>query len=216
MRTIKTFLKACLALVVVAFGAAIAYAYSGLYDVSVGSGHNALTGWYLETLRERSIERRAADLRVPGDLHLEQRVEAGAGHYKETCAACHGHPGGEASRSFDPPPPALYRRARPSTEAFQAVKHGIKMTAMPHHRDHSDADIWDIVAFLNRLPEMDKAEYEAITAEAEHVHADGEEHEQGAPTPSAADDAAQSGEPDHAHDEGHDHDHGEDGHDHGA
>lgn len=202
MRTISTYLKAFIILAVIAIGAAIAYAYSGLYEVSVGSGHNALTGWYIETLRERSVEARAADLRVPGDLHLEERVQAGAGHYKEMCTACHGHPGRESSRSYDPAPPALYRRARPPTEAFQAVKHGIKMTAMPHHRDHSDADIWNIVAFLNRLPEMDKAQYEAVTADAEHVHADGEEHGHDAP-----------GRPE---DESHEHDdeHGDAGHEH--
>lgn len=197
MRTISTYLKAFVILAVVAVGAAIAYAYSGHYEVSVGSGHNALTGWYLETLRERSLEARAAELRVPGDLHLNERVQAGAGHYKEMCAACHGHPSQESSRSFDPAPPALYRRARPPTEAFQAVKHGIKMTAMPHHRDHSDADIWNIVAFLNRLPEMDKAQYEAVTADAEHVHADGEEHSHDAPGAPPQD---EHDEPGHEHD----------------
>lgn len=171
MKAIKTILV----FVIVAVGAAIAYAYSGLYDVSVGTGHNPVTEWYLETVRERSIESRMPS-DVPADLDSEARVKAGAGHYKDTCAGCHGRPGKEPSDKFDPRPPALYRHAEEPAEAFWVVKHGIKMTAMPHHRDHSDEDIWNIVAFLQALPDMDVAAYEAITADAEHTHADGEDH----------------------------------------
>ena len=65
-------------------------------------------------------------------------------------------------------PPTLYRFAVEPDEAFWVVKHGIKMTAMPQHLDHSDEDIWNIVAFLQRLPQLNETEYNALTAKAEH------------------------------------------------
>jgi len=171
MKAIKTLIF----LLIVAAAALVAYAYSGMYSVAVGTGHNPVTRWYLSTLRERSVEVRAEELRVPADLDSEQRIRAGAGHYGEMCAGCHGHPGREPSDHFDPAPPALSRHADEPDEAFWIVKNGIKMSAMPQHRDHSDEDIWNIVAFLQRLPQLSVSDYEAITAETEHHHDEGDQ-----------------------------------------
>lgn len=175
MRTIKTLFF----LIVLAGIALIAYAWSGMYDVAVGTGHTPVTAWFLQTLRERSIETRAEGLTVPADLANDDRVRAGAGHYKEMCAGCHGYPGRRPTDHFDPAPPALYRTFEDPAEAFWIIRNGIKMTAMPQHRDHDEKDIWNIVAFVQRLPQMDADEYEALTAAAEHHHAegDGEDHE---------------------------------------
>lgn len=186
MSTLKTLIIALLVVV----GAAIAYAYSGWYDVSVGSGHNALTGWYLETVRERSVERRAADLTVPDDLSSDVRVQAGAGHYREMCAGCHGRPGRGPTDRFDPAPPALARHAEDPAEAFVVIRNGIKMSAMPKHTGHDETAIWDIVAFLQALPELSPSEYEAMMAEATHDHGDGEGHAHD----QASDDASEASE----------------------
>lgn len=169
--------KALIVFIILGIGIIVAYGFSGLYDVAVGSGHNALTGWYLHLVRERSIEARAADLTVPADLASTERVQAGAGHYKEMCAGCHGRPGKEPADVFEPRPPALYRHAEPPAEAFWIIKHGIKMSAMPSHLDHSDEDIWNIVAFLQQLPELSADDYAAITVNATHSHADDQAHE---------------------------------------
>jgi mono/diheme cytochrome c family protein len=169
MRAIKTLLF----LIILSAAALVAYAYSGLYNVAVGTGHNAVTAWYLSTLRERSIEVRTEGLNVPGNLDSEERILAGASHYREVCVGCHGHPGREPNDNLEPVPPALYQHAEEPAEAFWVVKHGIKLSAMPRQRDHSDEEIWDIVAFLQRLPELDADDYEAITAEAgDHHHGD--------------------------------------------
>ena len=166
-------IKRLIFLLILAAAALVAYAYSGLYSVAVGTGHNPVTRWYLSTLRERSVEVRAEQLQVPADLDSEQRIRAGAGHYSQMCVGCHGHPGREPSDHFEPAPPALSRRADEADEAFWIVKNGIKMSAMPQHRDHSDEDIWDIVAFLQRLPHLSVSDYEAITAATEHRHDEG-------------------------------------------
>jgi len=171
-----TTFKILVFLIIVIAAALVGYAWSGRYDVSVGTGHDAVTAWLLETLRERSIETRSAKLDVPGDLDNDERIRAGAGHYGDMCAACHGYPGKQPTKDFDPAPPALYRDAEDPAEAFWVVKNGIKMSAMPRHLDHSDEDIWDIVAFLQRLPQLDVDEYEALTAAAgDHHHEEGDE-----------------------------------------
>lgn len=176
MRTIRTIIV----LVIVAIGAAVAYAYSGWYDVSVGTGHNPVTQWYLDTLRDRSVAERAADIQVPA-LDDPGMVQAGSLHYDDGCAGCHGKPGRESAEVFDPRPPELHRRTGDPAAAYWIIQNGIKMSAMPiKGRGHSDEEIWSIVAFLQKLPELTPGEYkqmvESARAEGGHQHShDGEE-----------------------------------------
>lgn len=163
-------LKTLAATVVVVALGVIGFAWSGLYPVAAGSGHTAPVAWLLETTRERSVAVRAADLIVPDDLDSPERVSAGAGHYDAMCSRCHGKPGQDSADSFDPPPPALYRSRVDPREAFWTVKHGLKMTAMPSHLDHSDRENWDTVAFVRALPDMSVGEYRELTANASHEH----------------------------------------------
>lgn len=45
------------------------------------------------------------------------------------------------------------------------------MTAMPAWgKTHSDAEIWDMVAFLQKLPRMNVAQYNALTRNAGMHH----------------------------------------------
>lgn len=189
----------------------VAWAWSGHYDVAVGSGHARPTAWFLHTLRERSVERRAGDLQVPADLGDEARIAAGAGHYDAMCARCHGRPGRAPATRFEPAPPALAEHAEDPAEAFWVIRHGIKMSAMPRHDDHSDADIWDTVAFLQKLPELDEASYLAMAAAAEHGHDDGGHGEDGhahEPPVQAAPGGSGTTAGAHAHEDGTAHDHG--------
>ncbi len=172
MRTFKILLIATFMVV----AGLLAFAYSGLYNVAADSGHSGPLAWFMQTVRERSIAVRAADLVVPGDLDDHRRIAAGAGHYKDMCAGCHGFPGRQPSSAFSPAPPALYQHKEAANEAFWVIRHGIKMTAMPSHLDHSDQENWDTVAFVLALPEMSPDDYQAITADAEHTHADQHSH----------------------------------------
>ena len=97
MHAIARFIKTTLVLAIIAVGGAIAYAYSGYYDLSVGSGHAAPVRWYLTTLRSNAIERAAADIDVP-PLDEPGMVKAGAISYNQACAGCHGRPGRDPTR----------------------------------------------------------------------------------------------------------------------
>jgi hypothetical protein len=52
-------------------------------------------------------------------------------------------------------------------EAFWIIKNGIMLTSMPAWGvTHPDEKIWDIVAFLKKLPEMRPEEYSKLASEA--------------------------------------------------
>lgn len=179
MKNFATVIKTLFVTALLAIASVVGFAWSGLYPVAAGSGHTAPVSWLLETVRQRSVAVRAADLMVPDDLDSSERIAAGAGHYKNMCVDCHGRPGREPAAAFEPTPPALYRYRVDAAEAFWTIKHGLKMTAMPSHLDHSDRENWDTVAFVRALPDMDAAEYESVTAEATHDHGDGGGHDHG-------------------------------------
>lgn len=47
---------------------------------------------------------------------------------------------------------------------FWVTKHGIRMTGMPAWGlSHGDGEIWDMVAFIKRLPTLSAREYQDIT-----------------------------------------------------
>lgn len=175
---IKTFLAATILLVL----GVLAFAWSGIYPVAAGSGHTAPVAWLLETVRERSVAVRAADLEVPDDLDSPGRIAAGAGHYDAMCVDCHGKPGQEPADAFEPAPPALNRHRVKPPKAFWTIKHGLKMTAMPHHLDHSDRENWDTVAFVQALPDMSADEYRGLTADASHDQSDQGGHDHDSPS----------------------------------
>jgi mono/diheme cytochrome c family protein len=131
--------------------------------------------WLLETTRERSIERRAEGIIVP-DLSGDERAAAGAAAFDDMCAGCHGAPGREpfvAAKDMNPPPPHLDDSASELTpaELFWVIKHGIRMTGMPAWGPtHSDTELWDLVAFIQRLPKLDSDAYRRLAGTSVHTH----------------------------------------------
>lgn len=76
-----------------------------------------------------------------------------------------------------PKPPPLTGASKRFTpgELFWILKYGIKMTGMPAWGDHSDDDLWNAAAFLEKLPDMTPDDYQRLKAVAEaagghHVH----------------------------------------------
>jgi ketosteroid isomerase-like protein len=99
----------------------------------------------------------------------------------------------ELSAGLSPTPPNLAKEApADAAEAFWVVKHGIKATGMPAWDKHmEDQYIWDIVAFVRKLPSLSAEQYQAEVAasgghshggseSSDHTHEEGEEHEEGA------------------------------------
>src|SRR3546814_15521897 len=64
----------------------------------------------------------------------------------------------------------LFRSLTPAQQ-FWIIKHGIKMTAMPAWgKTHPDPLIWDMVAFVRKLPGMSPTEYKQLVASAPAEH----------------------------------------------
>jgi len=129
--------------------------------------------------RERSIEVRAAKLQVPANLNDAERIRQGAGNYNAMCVACHLAPGAaatELSKGLYPVPPNLSKQPVAPAEAFWVIKHGIKASGMPAWGLSMDDEfIWNMAAFLQELPKLDKAGYQALVESSDgHSHGGGE------------------------------------------
>jgi mono/diheme cytochrome c family protein len=167
--TRKLYMKALkiLAAVLIAGIVLLAVAvYAGTFDVAADTPHSRVVYRFLETMRDRSIDARSAGVDIP-PLSDPKMIAEGAEHYAQMCTGCHLAPGmrdSEIRPGLYPQPPDLTQPPPPSpARAFWVVKHGIKMTAMPAWgTTHSDAAIWNIVAFLQRLPTLTPEQYRSL------------------------------------------------------
>ena len=145
--------------------------YAGIYNIAADVPHTQPVYWLLEELRDRSVAARAKDIVIPKDLDEPKRISAGAGQYAEMCSGCHLAPGmkrTEISRGLYPRPPELRRESDLTpAEQFWIIKHGVKMTGMPAWGiTHDDELLWDVVAFLRKLPELTAEQYQALVKSA--------------------------------------------------
>ena len=154
------------------FVAAVAVAiYAGLYNIAADVPHTQPVYWLLDTLRERSVAARAQSIAVPNNLDDAKRISRGAGQYAEMCSGCHLAPGmkrTEISQGLYPRAPELRRKTDLApAEQFWIVKHGVKMTGMPAWGvTHDDELLWDVVAFVRKLPELTPEQYETMVKNA--------------------------------------------------
>jgi hypothetical protein len=82
-----------------------------------------------------------------------------------------------------PNPPSLVsdevQRELSDAELFWVVKNGLKMTGMPSFgKTHTDEQLWGIVAFLRRLPNLAADEYGAMVKAEMGSSQEGEGKEQ--------------------------------------
>ena len=168
------------AAIVLMAGLATIFAFSGIYDVAADTPHTALARMLIAAARERSIESRLGDVKVPplDDAHM---IADGAADYDAMCTACHLAPGmgeNEMRPGMNPKPPLFWHTQHGDPrEQFWVIKHGIKMTGMPAWGvTHSDEEIWNMVAFLQKLPSLSPPQYRAIVASGgdhhDHDHMD--------------------------------------------
>ncbi len=140
---------------------------SGFYNIGADDHHTKLVLAIIEQLRERSIAVRARPLEVP-PLEDPKRVMAGAQRYASLCAGCHLAPGvtkSDIRPGLYPHPPNLAQEDTNDTQrAFWIIKHGIKMSAMPAWgKSLEDASVWDIVAFVRKMPDMTPETYRELS-----------------------------------------------------
>jgi len=190
---------------------AAGFVWSGLYGIGADDPHTRPVYAVLETLRDRSIDRRARDIAVP-DLTDPALLRQGAGNYAAMCAGCHRAPGvddTELSRGLYPAPPALaVEEPDGPAHQFWAIKHGIKASGMPAWgRSMDDKYIWGMVAFLQELPTLSPEQYHALVeSSGGHSHGGGEDHHEHGVEGDEHHEHAMEGE-DHVHAASDDHDH---------
>src|SRR6476659_5952244 len=163
----RSFLLGVLATLLVLAAAGAAFVASGRYAIGADRPHLPLTLKVIDTLRDRATETAAKGVVVPG-LDDPAMVADGARLYAHLCTGCHmapGKPGSDLRAGLYPQPPSLVEDGIDNPgEAFWIIKHGIKMTAMPAWgKTRTDVQIWDLVAFLDRLPKMTPAQYAEAT-----------------------------------------------------
>ena len=151
-----------LAIAVLAFG----YAALGFYNIGADAPHLSVTRAVIGYVRDRSIAVRARDAAVPSLAGTQQIVD-GASDYDAMCTSCHLAPGmteNEMRPGLYPKPPRLAEiPAAPPAVQFWVIKHGIKMSGMSAWgKTHSDEEIWNMVAFLQKLPKLTPGEYHML------------------------------------------------------
>jgi mono/diheme cytochrome c family protein len=169
-------IRILVALIVLLAAGAAGVIYTGVYDVSAAQPETPWVARLLDQAKDRSIERRLADVPAPPALNDPAAIRIGLVHFNEMCVTCHGAPGvprSEAGMGLNPDAPDLKDVAREASpqRLFWVIKNGIKMTGMPSFgMTHSDDKIWAMVALLKQLPGLDPAAYAArlkdLTAEA--------------------------------------------------
>jgi mono/diheme cytochrome c family protein len=160
------------------------FIYMGKYNIAATKPHTKFTEFILNTATEQSIKEHAVGITVPS-LDRESMIKTGFDHYNEMCVGCHGAPGVkpfETAKGLYPQPPDLADAVDELSpqELYWITKNGIKMTGMPAFGPtHSEEELWSIVAFLRRLPELTAEQYKVMVEkekEENPEHGDGYEH----------------------------------------
>lgn len=163
---------------------------AGVIDVGADTPHSSLAYEALTVARERSIAKRTAGINIPKNFADPERVRRGAGNYAAMCVNCHlspGTPDSEIRRGLYPMPPNLSEkpvslRPRDAARDFWIIKHGIKASGMPawSKGGMEDDSIWDLAAFLQKMPSLTLPSYEQLVAVSDgHSHSGLDNHSRG-------------------------------------
>jgi mono/diheme cytochrome c family protein len=142
--------------------------YGGLYNVAATVQHTQPVYSLLETAMHQSVKMRARNIETP-PLDDERMVMRGAACFRDKCVQCHGAPGvaqGDIGKSMQPLPGPLVdaRHHWKPRELYWLTKHGIKMSGMPAWEYRlSEEELWSVVAFLARLPDLTPQQYAEAT-----------------------------------------------------
>jgi mono/diheme cytochrome c family protein len=163
---IKVVLTVVVILLLGALGAAL-FVESGIYNIGADDHHTTATVALIAQLRDRSIQTRLRSIE-PQLAATPAMIQSGAEHYAVLCVGCHLAPGltkSDLRTGLYPHPPNLAQEdIQESRRAFWIIKHGIKMSAMPAwSKTLEDAEIWEVVAFVRKMPSMTAQDYQQLT-----------------------------------------------------
>ncbi len=160
----------------------VASPYIGIFDMTATGKPNILD-WWGGTNLHTIVERKAVEENIPADASVAGGIE----HYASTCLLCHGAP--ETPRrpwaeSMLPQPPELWKEdAQHMSDGgiYYIVDNGIRMTGMPAFGpDHSDDEIWNLVATVRQLETLSAEQRQHLTQAAQsggHGHGQGGEED---------------------------------------
>jgi len=140
---------------------------SGMYDIGADDRPAKIIQAIVDKLRDHSIDLRARRIDTQYETGPKQ-IPDGAQRYAALCVGCHLAPGvtkSDLRKGLYPCPPNLAQEdIRDSRRAFWAIKHGIKMSAMPAWAwTLNDEAIWDIVSFVRQMPTMSPETYQQLS-----------------------------------------------------
>ncbi len=159
-------------LAIIVAAVAAVFFFGGFYNIAASQEDPAIVHWALVKVRTNSIIRYAND-QQPSGMDEPANVQAGARAFNELgCVHCHGAPGvkwSKFSEGLHPDPPDLKDVAGEATpsQLFWVIKNGINMTGMPSFSaaGAKDEQLWTIVAYLKKLPNISEADYKAWTTQ---------------------------------------------------
>ena len=166
--TLRQLVHAALVLATAVGALGVFVLVSGVVPIRASAGHWTVTRWFLDFAMSRSFSTYSFGIEVP-PLDDPALVLRGAGHYEGACRPCHGSVTGmlpAIPRAMTPHPPLLPGKiaAWEPRELFSIVKHGVKFTGMPAWPARQrDDEVWAVVAFLRRMPQLDAAQYRQLS-----------------------------------------------------
>ncbi len=164
----KLFVSGFFTAISVLIAVGLAVIYSGAYNVAADKDHTIVEKWVLSTAMIKSVKAHADHEMPPPDLSDDDRIREGFRLFGEMCVQCHGAPGkkpGEVGLGLRPQPPSLSEAAGRwnTAQLLWIVRHGIKATGMPAFGGtHTDEQLWSIVAFLQKLPDLSPEKYKTF------------------------------------------------------
>ena len=168
MTRIRTILATTAALAILGVASAAGFIWAGLYNVGATRQHLQPVFSVLEVAMHRSVRLHARNI-APPPLEDEAMIRRGATCFQDKCEQCHGAPGvaqGDIGKGMQPLPGPLVDAMQNfhPRELYWITRHGIRLSGMPAWEFRlTDDEIWDVVAFLQRLPTLTPQAYAEMT-----------------------------------------------------
>ena len=167
MRRLPTILVTTATLATLGLVGAAGFIGAGFYNVGATKQHFQPVFSVLTLAMHRSVRLHARHIEPP-PLQDETMVRRGATCFQDKCVQCHGAPGvaqGDIGKSMQPLPGPLVDATQTfhPRELYWITRNGIRLSGMPSWEFRlTDSEIWDVVAFLQHLPQLSPQAYAAL------------------------------------------------------